>query len=112
MISDGQEFPVFFDEDCLRSEQDLPEFPVQEECQSRGADSPKRGPVSTRKTGRLHEYEYFRVTGAYDTVLDYADFSLSPFMMTIFRNSIQDEVKFYYLCPRFPWMISWKVCTN
>ena len=37
-------------------------------------------------------YDYFRVTGAHDTVLlDYADFySLLLFMMTTFRNSIQD----------------------
>ena len=39
-------------EDCLCSEQDHTEFPVQVECQPRGAESPKRGPVSTRKTNR------------------------------------------------------------
>ena len=42
-------------EDCLCSDQDHPEFPVQEEGQPRGAESPKRGPVSTRKTDRLHD---------------------------------------------------------
>ena len=42
-------------EDCLCSEQDHPEFPVQEEGQPRGAESPKRGPVSTRKIDRLHD---------------------------------------------------------
>ena len=42
-------------------------------------------------------YDYFRVTGAHDTVLDYADYSLLLFMMIIFRNSIQDGMKFYYL---------------
>ena len=31
------------------------EFPAQEEGQPRGAESPKRGPVSTRKTDRLHD---------------------------------------------------------
>ena len=51
----------------------------------------------------------FRVTGAHDTVLDYADlFSVTM----IFRNSIQDGMKFYCLCQRFHPMISWKVCTN
>ena len=33
-------------------------------------------------------------------------------MMTTLRNSIQDGLKFYNLCQRFPPMISWKVCTN
>ena len=42
-------------EDCLCSEQDHPEFPVQEECQPRGTECPERGPVSTRKTDRLHD---------------------------------------------------------
>ena len=57
--------------------------------------------------------DYFLVTGAHDTVLDYADFySLSLFMMIIFRNSIQDGTKVYFPCQRFPPMISWKVCTN
>ena len=39
----------------LCSEQDHPEFPLQDEGQSRGAESVKRGPVSTRKTGRSHD---------------------------------------------------------
>ena len=34
---------------------------------------PERGPVSTRKTDRLHDVCFYRVTGAHDTVLDYAD---------------------------------------
>ena len=34
-------------------------------------------------------HDYFRVTGAHDTLLDYA-----LFMMTTFRNSIQDGMKF------------------
>ena len=40
-----KEFYTFRDagrEDCLRSEQDHPEFPVQKEGQPRGAESPKR----------------------------------------------------------------------
>ena len=31
------------------------EFPIQEEGQSRGTESPERGPVSTRKTDRPHD---------------------------------------------------------
>ena len=42
-------------EDSLCSEQDHPEFPLQEEGQPRGAESPERGSVSTRKTDRLHD---------------------------------------------------------
>ena len=42
-------------EDCFCSEQDHPEFPIQEEGQSRGTARSERGPVSTRKTDdRLH----------------------------------------------------------
>ena len=54
------EFPEFRDagrEDCLGSEQDRPDFPVQKEGQPRGAESPEGGPVSTRKTDRLHDPE-------------------------------------------------------
>ena len=53
-----KEFSKFRDagrEDCFCSEQDHPEFPVQEQGQSRGTESPKGGPVSTRKTNRLHD---------------------------------------------------------
>ena len=53
----------------LCSEQDHPECPVQEEGQLRGAESPKRGFVSTRKTDRLHDPRQL----SHDTVLDYAD---------------------------------------
>ena len=39
-------------------------------------------------------------------------YSLSLFMMIIFRNSIQDGMKFYYQCQGFHPMISCKVCTK
>ena len=42
-------------EDCLCFEQDHPEYPSQEEGQSRGTEGPERGPVSSRKTDRLHD---------------------------------------------------------
>ena len=41
-------------EDCVCCEQDHREFPVQE-GQIRGAEIPKRGPVSTRKTDRHYD---------------------------------------------------------
>ena len=34
-------------------EQDHPEFPIQDEGQSRGTESSERGPVSTRKIDRF-----------------------------------------------------------
>ena len=53
----------------------------------RGAESPKRGPVSTRETDRLLIiYDYFRVTGAHDTVLDYADLT----SITLRSDDVQD----------------------
>ena len=57
-------------------------------------------------------YDYFRVTGAHDTVLDYADL----FSVILHDDNIQefdtrwDEVP--CPCQRFHPMISWKVCTN
>ena len=55
-ISCGQEFPELLNagrEDCLCSEQDHPKLPLKEEGQSRGTESPGRGPVSMRRTDRL-----------------------------------------------------------
>ena len=53
----GKAFPNFemLDGDCLGSEQDHPEFPIRKEGQPRGAESSRRGPVSTRETDRLHD---------------------------------------------------------
>ena len=42
-------------------------------------------------------YECFRVTGANDSVENYADLFTSFFEMVIFRNSIRNGTKFYYL---------------
>ena len=57
---------------------------IQEEDQSRGTE--KRGPVSTRKTDRLVIYNYFRVTGAHDTSLDY----VCLFSVTLHNDKIQE----------------------
>ena len=57
-ISIWKSFSTFWDarrEVCLGSGQDHQEFPVQQEGQPRGAKSPKRGPLSARKTNRLHD---------------------------------------------------------
>ena len=42
-------------EDCVCSEQDHPEFLLQEEGQSGGTESLKTGSVSSRKTDRVHD---------------------------------------------------------
>ena len=49
MISLWKGFSKFRDagrEECFRYEQDHPEFPIQEEGQSLGTESPEGGPVS------------------------------------------------------------------
>ena len=78
-------------EDCFCSEQDHPEFPVQEECQSRGTESPERGLVfyeedrspspSTTNFEWLARMIQFLIT---------LIFPLSLFVTTMFRNSTQD----------------------
>ena len=60
-----------------------PEFPIQEEGQSRVTESSERGSVSTRKTDRLHDLR----PGAHDTVLDYADL----FSVTFHDDNILQE---------------------
>ena len=115
-INWGWGFPSFSDvgrENCFCIAQDHPEFPLQEEGQSRGAESPKRGPVPTRKTDRLHDlttiFEWLAHMTQYWIMLIY---SLLSFMTTMFRNSIQTGTKFYYQRQKFHPMMSWKVCTN
>ena len=84
-----ERFPKLRDagrEDCLCSEQEHPEFPVQKEGQPRGAESPKRGPVATRRQIAFTIYDYFRGTGAHDTVVDYADL----FSITLRDDNVQE----------------------
>ena len=58
-------------------------------------------------------YDYFRVTGAHDTVLDCANlFSITLRNDDVFRTSIRDGMKFHGLCQRYFLMMFWKVCTN
>ena len=42
-------------EDCLCSEQDHPEFPVEQEGQPPGEESPIRGSLSAKETDRHHD---------------------------------------------------------
>ena len=51
-------------------------------------------------------YDYFQVTGAHDTVLDYADF----FIITLRNDDVQEFDTRWG--PRSHLTMSWKVCTN
>ena len=84
----SKEFSKFRDagrEDCFCSEQDHPEFLIQE-GQSRGTEGPDGGPVSARRLIAFMIYDYFRVTSAHDTVLEYADL----FSVTLHDDNIQE----------------------
>ena len=58
-------------------------------------------------------HDHFRVTGAHDTVLAFADL----FTITLRNDDVQEvdtrwDAILFFLCQRFHPMISWKVCTN
>ena len=58
----------------------------KKEGQPRGAESPKRGSLPERRQIAFMIYDYFRVTGAHDTVLNYAD----SFSVTLHDDNIQE----------------------
>ena len=62
------------------------EFPIQEEGQSRGTKSPERGPFLRERQISFMIYDFFRVIGAHDTVLDYAD----SFPVTIRGDNVEE----------------------
>ena len=86
------------------------EFPLQEEGQPRGTESPKK------RTGFFEEdrspswsrtiFECLALMTQYWIMLIY---SLLFFMTILFRNSIQAGTKFHYLCQKFHPMMSWTV---
>ena len=48
-------------------------------------------------------YDYFRVTGAHDTALDYDDYLFSVTLRDCnIRNTIQDGMKFFCRCQKIP----------
>ena len=57
-------------------------------------------------------YEYFRVTGANDSVENNADLFTMKIEMMIFRNSIGNGTEFYYQWRTSHLMTYWKDCTN
>ena len=74
MISLWKEFSKLRDagrEDCLCSEQDHPKFPARVSLEERKAQKEDRF-LRGRQIAFMIS-DYFRVTGAHDTVLDYAD---------------------------------------
>ena len=99
-------------EDCSCSEQDHPEnsqFKKKVSLEEQKAQKEDR--FLRRRPIAFMIYDYFRVTGAHDTVSDHADL----FSVTLHDDKVQevdtrwDEV---LLCQRFHPMISWKVCMN
>ena len=73
-------------EDCFCSDQDHPEFPIQKEGQSGGTESPERDWFPRGRQIAFMIYDYFRLAGARDTVLDYADL----FSVTLRNDYIQE----------------------
>ena len=57
-------------------------------------------------------YEYFRVTGANDSVVVVPTYLQLFFAMMIFRNSIRNGTEFYHQGRTSHLMTSWKDCTN
>ena len=58
-------------------------------------------------------YEYFRVTGVHEAVLDYSDlFRIQCFTWRMFVKSIRDGTKSCYQSKQYPQTIFWKVCTR
>ena len=56
--------------------------------------------------------EYFRVTGANDSVENYADLLSVGLRNDYFRNSIRNGTEFFYQWRKSHLMTSWKDCTN
>ena len=56
-------------------------------------------------------HEYFRVTGANDSVENYADLFTIGLRNDVFRNSIQSGTEFYCQWRKSHLMISWEDCT-
>ena len=58
----------------------------KKKSQPRGTESSERGPFLRGRQIAFMIYDYFRVTGAYDTVFDYADL----FSVTLHDDNIQE----------------------
>ena len=86
-ISLWKEFSKFRDagrEDCFCFEQDPPDFPVQKDGQPRKPKKDDRFQRGRQIAFMIHDY--FRATGAHDTVLEYAD----VFSVTLHDDNVQE----------------------
>ena len=73
-------------EDCFSTEQNHPEYPLQEKGQSGGNESSKRRRFLRGRQIAYLIYEYFQVTGANDSVENYADL----FTVVLRNDDIQE----------------------
>ena len=91
---------------------DHPEFPIQEEGQSRGTEKPrKEGRFLRGRQIAFMIYDNVRGTGAHETVLAYAGL----FTVTLHDDDVQDiDTRWNEVlpCQKFHPMVSWTVCTN
>ena len=98
-------------EDCLCSDEDHQNSHFKKKVSLEEQKAQKEDQFLRGRQIAFMIYDYFRVTGARDTVQDYADL----FSVTLHDDKIQDfdtrwdEV---LLCQRSQLMTSWKVCAN
>ena len=93
-------FEMLGREDCFCSKQDHSEFPVQE----------GRSVLEEQKAGKMTAFFENDKSPSWSTKSYWRSwyrhwimqiYSLSLFVMRMFRNSIKDGTKFYYLCQRY-----------
>ena len=110
-ISLRERFSGFWDvgrEDCLGSEQDHPEFPVQERSSASWSRKPKK---------RIGSWEgdkapsWFTTTFEWLALMAYS-IRLCWFLLGYSSRWQRYGTKFCYWWQKFHPMISWKVCTN
>ena len=75
---------------------------LQEESQSVGAQRETQDRFLRGRQIACGIYEYFRVTGAHEAVLDFSDLV----------NLIPDGTRLYHLRKNCPTVVFWKVCTR
>ena len=100
-------------ENCFSTEQNHPEYPLEEKGQSGGDESSKRRRVPSRKTDRLPDLR--TLPGHWEPMIPSRTMptcSLLVFEITIFRNSIRSATKLSYRWHKSPLMTSWKAWTN
>ena len=108
-------FPSFSDagcEECFCSGQDHSEFLLQEKGQSGGTEKLRKKIGSFAEDIVCMIYDYFRVDGAHDTVLDHADLSAINFRNEDVQEFDTGWDEILLSMTKKHLMISWKVCSN